>query len=581
MYPWTTRLFSKCWAKARRPMAPESRVGLVWTIGIVLLYLTQRVEAASLPQVYESCTDREKWTQIARYPENLQRMIDSKSNESDDLETLTSAHQIKSTSKNPETQRIALYLFNRSALRLGLVHLAFNGFSNLWRSTPPNLSHIKLASLDCLYEIHQKFQSMEYPADSLQVLKTLNLRLLRPDQAQKAYSALTSLALRKLTRTSSITQHPQELALIPHGSPYESLIVGSEYSLQGNESNVVTYFSKLEKAPYLPPEIKRNRSRIQMNLGRAYYNLGQYDQSISWFSKVDQKSPVFIDSLLGKGWSFIKKEDYKHAIDQAYGLLAFSMKNSFQPEVPLIVAMSAISSCNYASAIDALKIFHKEYDGVYGWLYRWHQNQKNSAQAYNLHQMLKMQMKDKSQKLVPEKVISQWLNSIAFIQAQKELNLVSDEDIATDQIREKIRSESPGKNSEDPLKRSLAGMNINLSNGLSQYQTNLNNMTASLIQKINGELSKINESLIEKWLRAYENSRMIEIEIFTSAKTAKLLQALSQNTEVTAVKGSLSSDSKLPVLDWGRYTLSDNENKEIWEDEIGAIQVDLTNQCKD
>jgi tetratricopeptide (TPR) repeat protein len=318
-----------------------------------------------------------------------------------------------------------------------------------------------------------------------------------------------------------------------------------------------------------------------MNLGRAYYNLGQYDQSISWFSKVDQKSPVFIDSLLGKGWSFIKKEDYKNAIDQAYGLLAFSMKNSFQPEVPLIVAMAAISSCNYASAIDALKIFHKEYDVVYGWLYRWNQIKTNPAQAYNLHQMLKKQMNDKNQKLVPEKVISQWLNSIAFIQAQKELNLISDEDITIDQIREKIRSNSPDKNHEDPLKRSLASTNLSLSNGLSQYQTNLTKTTDSLIQNINGELAKINESLIQKWLRAYENSRMIEIEIFTSAKTAKLLKTFNQKPEVTAVKGSLSTDSQLPVLDWGRYKLSDNEDKEIWEDEIGAIHVDLTNQCKD
>jgi len=48
--------------------------------------------------------------------------------------------------------------------------------------------------------------------------------------------------------------------------------------------------------------------------GNDYYEKGQYDQAISWYSKIIEMNPRLVAAYNNRGWSYDKKGEYDKAI---------------------------------------------------------------------------------------------------------------------------------------------------------------------------------------------------------------------------------------------------------------------------
>ncbi len=559
-------------------------------ISFFLLTIPIRGYAQDLPNVIGACTSEENWTNLdsIRLPgSGTNYLTDQSNNLSKNLKIISYGIQLKKGGKTAEQQAAGEFLIARAYYRLGLVHLAFSGFSTLTQRGPNLPRYLKLGVSECLYALHEEYLSLKYPYTVSSMLSNVDFKSLNSNQKESILAVITSIALMKITHPTENAERPFEIRLLPPGSAESTFVLGSEAAFLGDSKRLAYYFENLLKLKTVPKDIQKQIERIKLTLARSYYGLGSFDKAFDRFSQVDPKSEYFADSMVGMSWSSLQRNDFKKSIDSAYNLMTRRMRNAYEPEVPMILGMAAFGTCNFSSALENLQKFNKLYNHTYQWLYQWHQTANNPAEPPHdsLYALLKKQLSATASdtteegKIVPRKIISKWATSKVFINDQKEMNLLADEAEKMRNIYNSIDQSAP---SADRIlaQKSLSSAEISkiLKSDLYGFFKNIPTLKQNLTEDINRELSRINVRMTTSWVTTYDNSKLLEIEILSSVHSSDLVRSKSDAPK-KAPPRKKAGENALPVLDWGKYNMEDDSNEEIWDDERGALHVDVTNRC--
>ena len=104
----------------------------------------------------------------------------------------------------------------------------------------------------------------------------------------------------------------------------------------------------------------------------------------------------------------------------------------------------------------------------------------------------------------------------------------------------------------------------------------------SSIQAITQTVLKLNRRMLTQLNEIAENNDLIEVEILNGASQDLIWQNAHPNfRQVTErMKSKSRSSESATVWNWGNTRIAPGESNEIWEDEIGSLSADISDQCE-
>ena len=112
-----------------------------------------------------------------------------------------------------------------------------------------------------------------------------------------------------------------------------------------------------------------------ISLARVYYTAanqakgGQIDgtllgQSVESWTKVEQASEYWLDSLFESSWAFFLADEYSRALGNVHTLYSPYFENAFYPEALVLKAVTFFVNCQVDNAEATVAQFHDRYDPV-------------------------------------------------------------------------------------------------------------------------------------------------------------------------------------------------------------------------
>lgn len=103
------------------------------------------------------------------------------------------------------------------------------------------------------------------------------------------------------------------------------------------------------------------KSLVHVTLGRFLFERGAYKEAIANYEKVSREHPLWVDSLIEKGWAQIKLGDYSGAIGNMFTLHSPFFKDAFIPESYVIRTIGYLNLCQFGDADNTLSYLETEY----------------------------------------------------------------------------------------------------------------------------------------------------------------------------------------------------------------------------
>ncbi|MGZ3698018.1 MAG: hypothetical protein ACXWP5_07785 [Bdellovibrionota bacterium] len=478
---------------------------------------------------------------------------------------------------NPELQALGEFRMYRSVLELKLVHFAYRGMTGI--ATGPALpatEGIRIAAIECLNQIRKSYPSMAMDPKLTAALGLTLPRIQKLTAAQRdaVWQALASIASRKLVEQRKQAVIAPELVLLAGSGAYEAFIRASEAVIQEQNAEAMKQSLAFFRFNPLPEALKQQQDGMHLNLARLNYQQAQFDPSIQEFGRVSQTSNLFSHTLSDRAWAYYLKRDLSGAAGSAYNLLVGDLKRTFAPDAPIILAIANFETCHFPEALEALAFYKKNYNQTYQWLYNWYYARQKSPEASaNLYPYVVYYLKKHSG--LPHNLASEWIRSPTFIAEQQEMNLFFDEAQTSDALGREIAAitKAPATRNQKLLSK--------FRELLARFSTTIPGLQRTLLSKINDEFVLRNYEMLGQLVESFENSQLVEVEIYNSAGESLIKKNSRENYKQLAANSmkKKSPDDVLPVLDWGRFPASEGEKAEIWDDELGFLKTDLTNIC--
>lgn len=319
--------------------------------------------------------------------------------------------------------------------------------------------------------------------------------------------------------------------------------------------------------------LKRN-DQINVLLARLYFQSSQFAKSVSTYQLVSNLSPEYLDSLIELGWAQLLGTETKQAIGNMTMLQNKLFEQAVSPDSHLVSTSGYLNYCQYGDALRAILEMQKKYKPYLAAL-----EQISQDPEYNPHKDLNALMSGKKSILAPNLLV-ELARSTAYKELEADIKILTLEDqkfarIVTDVIQQEGALQNRVKLLSDPIElsqqnealASLRSARKLLSSARKTQVARLRNEVASLqamqTQQLRDEMVAVSAELKTK----LADSERLKYEIFAGAGTH--LRKLLGGEELTTEK--LASLPKQKVQ-W-------SFNNEIWMDEIGNFQSEITDAC--
>lgn len=407
--------------------------------------------------------------------------------------------------------------------------------------------------------------------------------------------------------------------LVSESSPdrYDAkFLVGTSQYMSGQLPNGIRTMLSL-KAEYEKAGASRKdfMSLINLTLARFQFERGDYKSSIKNYELVSRDHPLWVDSLIEKGWAQIKMKDFSGAIGNMFTLHSPFFKDAFIPESYVIRTIGYLNLCQFGDADDTLGYLETEYP-----------EQKRKISSFlekesDHYKVLKGYLTENTEKLysykgLPTSVIREMGRDRDFLMVQTKLNNIVDEipmfrRFASEVMmkRRKLKSEIASltkKSKELRLKegRALKNNNIELAKSYKKTRKSVFDEGYSLsyriklfdkgiieYKKANGNAVKRAEKMRDDYLAQAEDALRdsmgsVDTRLQTVLRNNDLLRYeifanSGKNIRYRVAGGKIGSDdgaSRKPAarskMDYGWKFKG-----EFWQDEIGNFKSDLKNLC--
>lgn len=302
----------------------------------------------------------------------------------------------------------------------------------------------------------------------------------------------------------------------------------------------------------------RMRNLAWISLARVYYTAanqgkgGKIDgtllgQSVESWTKVEQSSEYWLDSLFESSWAFFLADEYSRALGNVHTLYSPYFEDAFYPEALVIKAVTFFVNCQVDNADATVAQFHDRYDPVKKELDQVLAKHQDNADFFEFLKQVRADQADLSARVRP--IVSTALSDRTVLQHLEYVTILDEEEARLGKSGEKFQSSHMGeKILED----------ISLARAFAVDQA--------------GDLARGRYKRLIRELQDLSNQvDTVELEIATFRR-GQIDQELQQ--QMSLAKQSKGGDVKV-----------DEEhqlwpfNGEWWRDELGFYRQQVTNLC--
>lgn len=546
------------------------------------------------------CQAQEKWTlENSKNPTWLNQYQEFVSGKSSSVYSFSQAIQLKKLSAllvHSEFERdFSEFWVGRILYEMKLDALAQQVFRSVYENSEKPM--VKKAAFICMTQVQKRGPDWKGVSGSEWMALPL-------DESDADAILISSLQLPSTKMATLAKKLPES---------HRSFLLGVDASQKRNYSEAIIQFTAflnyftLHSNPYL----ERFKDDARLYLGRAYYSVAKFKEAGEQFQKLKKTANLQIDALSDLSWSYLLEEKYDDSIGIALQLRAGTLKNTFAPEPLMVAAMALNELCLYPDSIRMIRSFVNDYSKSHEWL----NSHSNHPGLYQ--EVLKVL---KKQSDVPTKVATEWLKNPSFLTRQKELNLLIENPKRLADIQKKAALEQtqltdafidraqkfvkgvkvaklklkPGEElaasfGDDYLqiKRELRSLTRyykaskiwkNLSKN---FEKKIPGLRSELVAKVDADLKSQNKNMLTQLERVRDNADLIEVEIYNGASQDMIWKNVHPDFEQMSeeLKEQKAAPAASKVWNWGRLLASDVENAEVWEDELGALKADISDQC--
>jgi hypothetical protein len=589
------------------------------------------LQARKYSEAVAACTPGENWLYSPALSEEWQDLLGSQPGKPFDTfaAALALKQQASGASSSSELLSLSEFLMARALFSAKLVHLAHESFTKLV-STEAKASNlgVLVASFECLSRIHEQYPTLTIQGAALERLLQFPIAKLPAKMKASIHEAAFHAAKSRAGAAAGDETLTQLQTLLSSGaSSYRHFVNALIAEKNADHATVASELKKVIEDTSRPKAVEARMDLVFLMHGRALYTIGKFTDAAASFVRVPRESNLLAEALSDLSWAQFMAGKVKEASGTAMNLQKTALKRAFAPEAPMIMAMIFNELCRYPQAIRAVQYFRKHHESAYKYLYGWQTAQKEATTekpAPALYPQLVTFLSNPKKSPLPDLVASEWIRSPVFISHQQEINLISDEKKAiVKSLRPLKREQQILAQKEPSLRKQIAEMSARIaeerrenkgrkiSSDLNQelrqlrmqvelykhrkaavplwYQTLASFHKASatrdtrLVADIERDLMFRNNRMIRQLLRVAENTQLVEIEIYDGASEDMVWR--NANPEYKDVAKKLKDEQRKPSSASGSYhwgTVSfgkGGEKEEVWEDELGWFQGDMTDEC--
>ena len=357
------------------------------------------------------------------------------------------------------------------------------------------------------------------------------------------------------------------------------------------------------------------KSLIHITLGRFLFERGSYKEAIKNYGQVSREHPLWVDSLIEKGWAQVKLGDFTGAIGNMFTLHSPFFKDAFIPESYVIRTIGYLNLCQFGDAHSTLTYLETEYPEqkrkIAGFI-------KEKKSHYNTltDYVSKSDYKGYDFKGVPTSVIREMGRDRDYLVVQTKLNNIVDEI----PMFKKFASSVLGKRGE--LKKEIANLteeskkirakegkalkdnDVEFAKSLKEKRRSVFNEGFALnyriklfdkgiieYKKANGNAVKRAEMLRDDFLTQAEerlvdslgnvdtrletvlrNNDLLRYEVFANSGKNIRFRVAGGGTQET-------EEDRIPAAKRSKKDYGWKFKGEFWQDEVGNFKSDLVNLC--
>jgi hypothetical protein len=564
---------------------------------ILMILFTLLITAQAKASVQDACTSTEHWTlSKGGNPNWLKEFHEFTSARSSAIYGFSQAIQLKRMSQilnNSDFEHdFSEYWVGRILFELHLDPLAHQALNSVYENTDnPDL---KKATFSCMARI--QIRSPDWRAPS--IASTAGLGFTEDDSDVLFLSLLGKESTLNKKLSAGHRGFVEGYSALAN-KDYAGAIVGFQ-----------AYFHFLET--HSNPLLSRYTDEGHLLLGRAYYSVAKFTESAAEFQKVKKTSNEQIESLSNMAWGYLLSEKYDDAVGVSLQLRSGALKNTFAPEPLMVAAMALNELCSYPDSIRMIQAFAKDYEPSYKWLTA-NQNQGNGY-------VLTVKALEGKAAGVPTKLATEWVRSPEFLTRQREINTLLGESKRVDEIEAKAQAEQnkltlaflnrasqflkdyriaqlrlkPGQElaADFPTRYGVLRKDMRKLSRFHKasrtwktlaraYEKKIPSLKLEMVARVNHDWKVKNEKLLTLLNKVKDNTDLIEVEIYNGASQDLVWKNV--HSDYAAKEKSLEDNKDSPdgahTWNWGRFLASSIEESEVWEDELGALKADVSNQC--
>ena len=293
-----------------------------------------------------------------------------------------------------------------------------------------------------------------------------------------------------------------------------------------------------------------------ISLARVYYTAanqgGQIDgtllgQSVESWTKVEQASEYWLDSLFESSWAFFLADEYSRALGNVHTLYSPYFEQSFYPEALVLKAVTFFVNCQVDNAEATVAQFHDRYDPVKRELDAVLRKHQDNADFFEFLKRVRADEADLSPRVRP--IVSTALSDRTVLQHLEYVAILDKEETRLGKSSEKFQG-APigGKILED----------VSLARAFAVDQA--------------GDLARGRYQRLIRELRDLSNQvDTVELEISTFRR-GQIDQELQQQMSLAKQSrgGDVNVDEEHQLWPF---------NGEWWRDELGFYRQQVTNLC--
>ncbi|PZR17348.1 MAG: hypothetical protein DI536_03220 [Archangium gephyra] len=279
---------------------------------------------------------------------------------------------VSNTTTDPELKNKADYYMASSFQRLNLPFTAFIYFNPIVQAGPQHPFHLKAveAVIGLQEVLHDDYlipstmnklydrYSDAWATLPLEVLARINYLIGRISHRQGKLEEAKQF-LEAVPDTSAVYAKSQYLIGITLADP--RFPAADENARAKNVEAAISVFEALLTVKSRQMDFTDTTHLSYLALGRANYNIGQYQKATEWYGKVPRFSKYWDQSLFENGFARFQNDDLGGALGSLQGLYAPQFAGAFQPESWILTATTYYFSCLYEESKSSLL----EYERIY------------------------------------------------------------------------------------------------------------------------------------------------------------------------------------------------------------------------